>query len=88
MPIKLTLHLAQPGQEPTIPTILGIADRSEHLKMIVQQVCERAKGTFIDDFMFFAREAQNNEEYTYMLFQYGITVGTNMAMQARITQKN
>jgi hypothetical protein len=88
MPIKLTLHLAQPGQEPSIPRVLGITDRVEHLQRVIQQVGSRQKGTYVDDFMFFAREADNNEEYTYMLFQYGITVGTNMAMQARITQKN
>lgn len=89
MPIKLTPTLIPHGQEPSLSTMLGVsAERKEQLMELIKLLTQKPKGTFIDDFLFLARESNSNEEYTILIFQYGVTVGTSMAMKAAISHKN
>lgn len=89
MPVKLNLTLMPHNQVPSVTGALGISpERKEYLMQAIDLICQKSKGTFINDFLIISRECENYEEYTYAIFQYGVTVGTNLAIQAKITHKN
>lgn len=87
MAILIKRHDIPDGSEPTITGMLGVSQgRKGQLEYLVKTICDRRSGTFFDDFQILAREVESNEEFAFCIFQYGVIIGTNMAIQAAAAQ--
>lgn len=83
MPILIRREQVDPANA-TLSATLGIDDiRKEQLQFLCKKLADRNTGNFIDDIQILARECNNNEEFAFSLFQWGVNVGASLAATGR-----